>query len=172
MDAVGADQHVGGDARAVVEPGLDAVAPVGEADQAVAEMDALGREARGDDREQVGAVHGQVRRAVELLAARVERRPLQRAAVLPAPLMGAERPHGLAVERRAEAEPIEDPRRVRPHVDAAADLGQLRRLLVDVDVEAGLAQRHGGREAADAGADDGDRERSPRHLSAALSGHS
>ena len=45
MDAVGADQHVGGDARAVVEAGLDAVAPVVEADQAVAEMDVLGREA-------------------------------------------------------------------------------------------------------------------------------
>ena len=100
MDAVGADQHVGGDAHAVVEPGLDAVALVGKADEPVAEMDALRREARGDDREQVGAVNGQMRRAVELLAARVERRPLQRAAVLPAPLVGAERPHGLAVERR------------------------------------------------------------------------
>ena len=154
---------------AVGEAGLDAIASVVEPDQAVAEMDALRREARGDDREQVGAVHGQVRRAVELLAARVERRPLQRAAVLPAPLVRAERPHRLAVERVAEAEPIENPRRVRPHVDAAADFGQLRRLLVDLNVEAGLVQGHGGGETADAGADDGDRERGDvRHDDATL----
>src|SRR6266849_1605946 len=159
MDAVGADHEVGRDARAALEPGLDAVTSVGEADEAVAEVDARGREARGDDREQVGAEHGQVRRAVELYAARVERRPLQRAAILPAPLMGAGGPHGLTVERSAEAEPIEDPRRVRPHVNAAADLGQLRRLLVDIDVEAGLAQGEGGSQAADTGADNGDLER-------------
>ena len=46
MDAVGADQHIGRDARAVLEPGLDAVAAFGEPDEPVAEMHALGREAR------------------------------------------------------------------------------------------------------------------------------
>src|SRR5712691_10300325 len=135
MDTVGADQKVDRDSHAILEPGLDAVALVGEADEAVAEMDVLHREARGDDREQVGAVNRQMRRAVELLAAWVERRPLQRAAILPAPLEGADRPYRLAVERAAETEPIEDPHRVRPHVDAAADLGQLRRLFIDIDDE-------------------------------------
>ena len=105
---------------------------------------------------QIRAVHGQVRGAVQLLAARVEGRPLERAAVLPAALVGAGRPHGLAVEGLAEAQPVEDAGRVRPHVDAAADLGQRGCLLVDVDLEAGLAQRHGRRESADPGADDGD----------------
>jgi hypothetical protein len=158
MDAVGADQHVGRDARAVLEPGLDAIAPVGEGDEPVAEVHALGGEARGDDGEQVRAVHGQVRRAVELLAERVEGGPLEGAAVLPAPLVGAGRAHGLAVEPLPEAEPVEDARRVRAHVDAAADLGQLRRLLVDVHGEAGPAEREGRGEAADPGAHDGDRE--------------
>ena len=37
-----------------------------EADEAMAEMDALLGQARGDDRLQVGAVHGQMRRAVKL----------------------------------------------------------------------------------------------------------
>ena len=68
MDAVGADQHVGGDPHAVVEPGLGAVAPIGKADQPVPEMDVLRRKGRGNDREQIGAVNGHVRRAVELLA--------------------------------------------------------------------------------------------------------
>ncbi len=57
MDAVGAEQNLGRDSHAVLEPGLDAVALVGEADEAVTEMDALGRKARGDDREQVGTVN-------------------------------------------------------------------------------------------------------------------
>src|SRR5262245_55708974 len=167
MDAVGADQDVGGDASVVLEPGLDAVALVGEADEPVTEVDARRREARGDDREQVRAVNGQVRRAVELFAERVERRPLQRAAVLPAALVSTDRPHGLAVERVAEAEPIENPRGVRPHVDATADLGELGGLLVDLDVEAGPMKRDGGGEAADPGPDDGDGARSAGHRCAA-----
>src|SRR5262249_4072574 len=90
-------------------------------------------------------------------------RSLQRAAVLPAALVGADRSHGLAVEGLAEAQPVEDARGVRSHVDAAADLGQLGRLLVDVDVEAGLEQRDGRGEAADAGTDDRDLERFAGH---------
>ena len=44
MNAVGADQHVGRDAGAVVEPCLDSVAIIGEADKAMAEMDAARQE--------------------------------------------------------------------------------------------------------------------------------
>ncbi len=80
-----------------------------------------------------------MRRAVERFAERVERRPLQGAAVLPAPLVGPGRAHRLAVEPVAEAEPVEDAGGVRAHVDAAADLGQLRRLFVDLDLEPGPA---------------------------------
>src|SRR5262249_55997324 len=88
----GAREGVGGAARPGLEPGLDATASVGEPDETVMEMDALRWKSRGDDSEQIGAVHGQVRRAIELLAARVERRPLHRAAILHAPLMGAATP--------------------------------------------------------------------------------
>src|SRR5262249_3071068 len=144
MDAVGADQDVDGNSGVVLEPGLDAVALVGEADDAVPQMDASGRKPRGDDREQVGPVNREMRRTVELFTARVERRSLERPAILPAPLVGADRPHGLEVELLAEAEPVEDAHRVRRHVDAAADLGQLRSLLVDIDLEAGVTERDGG----------------------------
>jgi len=170
IDTVSADQDVSRDVRAVLEPTLDAVALVVQPDQAVAEVNAFGREARRDDREQVGAVNSQMGRAVEFLAPRIERRALQRAAVMPAPLMCAERPHCLAVEPLAEAESIQDAYRVRRHIDTAADLGELGRLLIDLDVEAGLAQRHRGGEAAEAGADDGDPvRRDPWHDSSRAS---
>jgi hypothetical protein len=58
---------------------------------------------------------------------------------------------------------IEHARRVGPHVDPAADFGELRRLLVDLDVEAGAAQRHRGGETAEAGADDRDPQRRNGH---------
>ena len=144
--------------RAVVEPCLDGVASVGEADKAMAEMEPLCRKARSDDREQVGAVNGHVRRAVQLLARRIERRPLQGAAVLPAALVGEARTHALAIQPFGKAQPVQDADRVRRHVDAAADLVQLGRLLVDIDLESGAKQRHRGREAADAAADNRDPE--------------
>jgi hypothetical protein len=118
MNAIGADQHVGRDAGAVVEPCLHNVAPVGEANEAVAEMDPLGWKARSDDRKQVGAVNGHVWRAVQLLAQRIERRPLQGATVLPAALVGEARAHSLAIEPFGEAQPVQDADRVRRHVDA------------------------------------------------------
>ncbi len=164
VDAVGADQHIAGDPRAVVEPCLDFRALVGEADQPVAEMHPLGRKARGDHRQQIGAVNGDVRRAVKCFALRVERRLLQGAPVLPAALVGPERADALAVETRPEAEPPQHARRIRTHVDAAADLRQLGRLFVDLDREPGLVQRHGGAEAAKAAADNRDVEPLALHL--------
>ncbi len=111
-----------------------------------------------------GAMHGQMRRAVDRLALRVEPGLLQGAPVVPAALVHPDRPHGLTVEPLAEPEPIEDARRVRPHVDAAADFGQLRRLLVDLDVEPGPPQRQRRGQPADPGADDGDFQWGNRHV--------
>src|SRR5215471_14132586 len=49
VDAVGTDQHVDRDPCVVLEPRLDAVAPISKANEAVAEMDPVGRESRGND---------------------------------------------------------------------------------------------------------------------------
>src|SRR4029079_6698595 len=57
---------------------------------------------------------------------------------------------------RAEADPLQMAHAVRREIDAGADLAELRRLLVDRDVEAVRDQRVGGEQAADAAADDGD----------------
>ena len=108
-----------------------------------------------DDRQQIGAMNGDVRRTVELFAQRIERRPLQGAPVLPASLVGEEWADPLAVEPRSEAQPAQDAHCIRAHVDAAADLSKLGSLLVDVDLEAGLAQRQRSGEAADAATDHG-----------------
>ena len=110
-------------------------------------------------------MNGHVRRPVELLAKRIERRALQRAPVLPAPLMGPERAHALPVEPLGETELAQHARRIGRHVDPAADLGQLRRLLIDLDLETGLKQRDGGGQPADAAADHRDAERCVCHCS-------
>src|SRR5205823_1077360 len=117
MDAVGADQNVGRDPRAIVEPRFDMVASVGEADQAMAEMDALSRKSRRDDRQQIGAVNGNVRRAVKLFALWVERRTLQGAAIVPAPLMSAARTHAFVQQSLTQSKLQQDARRVRGHID-------------------------------------------------------
>jgi len=131
----------------------------GEADDAMGEMDPLGQKVRGDNRDQVGAVDGQVRGAVKLLAPRIEREPLQSAAVLPAALVGEARMDPLAIQPLGKTQPVQDADRVRRHIDAAADLVQLRRLLVDVDLKPGAKQRHRGAEAVDASTDNRDPQR-------------
>src|SRR5579875_3367890 len=108
MDAVGADQDIGCDRGAVGEARLDMVAAVGQTDKTMAEMDAFGRQAGGDDGEQIGAMDRQMRRPVKLLAERVERRRLQRAPVVPPPLPQAERAYPFAIEPGGEAKPVED----------------------------------------------------------------
>ncbi len=153
MNAVGADHDVGLDTIAVGEAGPNRITAVIESDEAMAEMDALLGQARRDDPLQIRTVHGQMWSAVKLAGDRVERGFLQRAAVVPAPHMRRQRPHRVAVERIPKSEPVEDACRVRPHIDAAADLVELGGLLVDIDREAGAMQRQRRGKAADAAAD-------------------
>ena len=95
-------------------------------------------------------------------------RPLQGTPVLPAPLMGPDRSHAFAVEPLGEAEPAQHARRIGGHIDPAADLGQLRRLLVNLDLEPGLQQRQGSGEATNAAADHRDAERRAYHSAVTL----
>ena len=60
-----------------------------------------------------------VRRAVQLFAQRIERRPLQSAAILP---VSEARTHSLTIRPFGKAQPVQDANRVRRHIDAAADL--------------------------------------------------
>jgi hypothetical protein len=75
--------------------------------------------------------------------------------------MEGERAHTHARKVVAQAESVQDPRRVRADLDARADLAERAGALVDVDVEPRLQQRERGGQAADAAADDSDRDPLP-----------
>ncbi len=124
-------------------------------------MHPLGRHAGGDRIQQIAAMQRHMRRAVKLFASWIERRLLQSLPIIPAALMASERAHADAIKRRTQAETKQNATSVRPHVDAATDLGQFRGLFVNLHLESGLAQRHRGAEAADPGADDGDARHDP-----------
>jgi hypothetical protein len=67
------------------------------------------------------------------------------------------RQHLHALERLFEAQGVEHAGAVRADLDASADLLELGRLLIDLDVEAALEQGQRGGQSANAGADHGNR---------------
>ena len=109
VDAVGADQRVELGAGAVGETGLDAIAAVDEAVEAVSGVDPLGGERVPQRGKQVGAMHLVVREAERCLERLRQRRAQQGAAVVPAALVPGQRPHPgarqLARPARARAAP-------------------------------------------------------------------
>ena len=134
----------------------DPLALLLQADEPVADMQPFGRHGGAQKVGQVAAMEVIVGRAERRLDLRSDRRALQGAAVVPAPLVDGERAHADAIQGRLEAEADQEARGVGADLDAGADLADARRLLVDLDVEPGLQQLQGGRQAADAAADDGD----------------
>jgi hypothetical protein len=97
VDAVGAHQQVG----------LDVVAVIGQPDQAVVQVDALGRERAGQRRQQVGSVHlvmGEAEGGLEWLR---RGRAQQRAAVVPAALVPRQRLDAGPGQLPGEPEPVE-----------------------------------------------------------------
>jgi hypothetical protein len=124
----------------------------------VPEVDALGGDRTSQRGQQVGTVELVVGEAERRLQRLGQRRAQQRAAVVPAALVPRQRLHAGPGQLLGEPEPVEDARGVRADLDAGADLAQRRRLLVHVDVEAGVQQRQRRAEAAEAPADDADRD--------------
>ena len=163
MDAVAADGHRGrglgeGSTFRVAEAKTHAVR--GErlgADAGLARDDAIGADSRSHRLEQpglqVGAMDRELRRvvagpaarrlAVDVLAEAIEERRLAR-------------DDGDALERLEHAERTKRRARVRQDVDADAQWTDLGGRFVDATGDAGAVQRQRQREAADAGADDGD----------------
>ena len=158
VDPVRADEHIDLDRRAVLELERDAVAVVDEGGEAVADVQALLRECAHQGGEQVGAVGLVVGEPERVDDGVSQRRVQERPAVVPAALMPRQRPHTHVGECVGQSQPVQDPRRVGADLDTGADLAELPRLLVDLDVEATPVQRQRSGEASDAAADDADRE--------------
>ena len=83
-----------------------------------------------------------------------ERHPAQDRAGLPVARVQRVGDDADGAERLGEPQPVQDLDGVGADRDPGAHLAQDAGLLVDVGVEAGLAQREGGGQAADPGADD------------------
>ena len=131
---------------------IDAPVPVLDRDQSMPGMRALWRQRGGEQRGEIAAMKMIVRRAERRFDLRAERGALQGAPVIPPPLMDGDRPHTACIHRGAEAETAQQARRIGTDLDAGADLAELRRLLVDVDVAARLHQSERSGETADAAA--------------------
>ncbi|WP_051397294.1 hypothetical protein [Bradyrhizobium elkanii] len=69
---------------------------------------------------------------------RPERCVLQGASIVPAPLMSRARPHTDSIYRRLKAQPQQEPRGVGADLNACADFGDVRRLLIDMHVKSSL----------------------------------
>ena len=135
MDAVGAHQNVGGDAVAVLEPRLDAVAVICQADKSVSDVQAFRGQGACQGEQQVGAMALVVGKAEGVLDRLAERRAQQCPAVLPTTLMNGFRPNGGPRQRVGEAEAVQNACGIGADLNAGSRFGQRMRLLVHVRVE-------------------------------------
>ena len=155
VDTVGADHGIGVRAAGIGERQGDLAAGLIEADQLLAEINDLGRQRREQRFVQIGPMHAQIGRPVE--AFRHGELAGDLAGVPDAVEVGARR-EGDAAQPRLDADLAQHLHRVRHHLDAGADAGKARGLLVDAHIHAETAQRRGDGEAAHAGTDNGNRE--------------
>src|SRR6185503_5899217 len=155
MHPVRADENVAARRGAAFQLERDAIVVLGKAGAARAEVDGIGLE-RPDrarqDLQEIGPVDREVRKAVALDRLRAEVEQLPRLARAPQADLLALRLARERLEFIAHAERVEHARAVGGQLHARADLAQLVRLLVDLDVGAQAQQGQRGGEPADAGA--------------------
>src|SRR5262245_37095066 len=159
MDAVGAD-HVGRHGgAAVLERRLGVPWMGGDRDAALVQRDGVGlsrAHRAGEKAVQIGAMQHEMRRAEALDALVAEIEPVPGLARAPVPQLaplGADLHPG---ERRFQAEREQHTRAVRADLDAGADLPELARLLVDLDIDAAREQSERRGQSTDAGSDHND----------------
>ena len=157
MDAVGADDGVGLCPGAVGECQPQARSAAIEADELLAEMNDLGRIEREERRMQFRPMQRNVGCAeapLDRVAHRMQIGDLTRIPFAVVSDLGGEPD---AADALLEPEAAQDLHGVGVHLDAGADAGERRRLLVDLGIEADFSQRRGSRQSGDPGADDRDR---------------
>ena len=161
MHAVGADDDVGGRARAVRESQLDARRPLLDPDAPVTEMESVVAQVLAERLQQRHPVHAVVGRPERGLVDAVAPDRMIGDDLAGAPVADHERArhHGHGLDLLAETEPPQLARPVGRQRDGGADLAQLVRRFVDVAADAALAQREREHQPADPAADDRDLHR-------------
>jgi hypothetical protein len=157
MQAIGADHDIGGGRRPVSEGQGHVIRPTPDGDAARAQANARLGNRRGQHRDQIGPVRGVGVLPVEPFAVGPEPLREQHPAVLPAAELPAHlQRRGQAPELLHQAQPAQQPRGIRGHPQARADLGEHGGLLVDRHVQAGAVQEPGRGQPPDPSAHDRD----------------
>lgn len=148
------DHGIGNGAGAVGEYQLQARSAAVEPDELLAEMDDLARTERKERLVQRRAMQRNVGRAEALLDFGAHGMQIGDVPGIPFAIESDLRGKSGAANARFEPEPAQGLHRVRVHLDSGADAGERRGLLVDLGVEADLAQRRGRGQACDPSTDD------------------
>jgi len=154
--AVRTDHEIGVDLRAVVERQRHVIGVLREVDQTMTEMEAAGTDRRRQHGLQIRPMHAPVR-ATELPA--VVGFAAMMADHRAAASVAIDEPRDVRayrIEGRTQAHAFVEARRIGRQRDGRADFAQFMGLLVELRVDAVLAQCKREGQAADAGADDRD----------------
>ncbi len=136
VDAVGADQRIRTVGVAVGEADRHVVGTGGDADGTLAGADDPLRQLRLERGEKVGAVDGELRRAVAFLGGVGHREPRGLLAGIPGAADAVGGTRGGGAHRLAHAETVERAHRIGREVDVGADAAEFRRLLEHHDIVA------------------------------------
>src|SRR5262249_4210773 len=154
VDAVGADQHIARDLRAIGQRDGDAVCGLRESLDAGIESETRIGDPVEQDIEQVRAVRVVVGRAELRLRPRAERGVVEAVAIIPGAVVTSLWIHADTRQGLAEPERAQDPGGVGTKLDTSANLTERFGLLEELGVDAARSQRQERSEPPDAAARD------------------
>ena len=158
VDAVGTHQDIELDTLTVREPRLHPMLHVLKPNETVSAVQALLREGTGQRRQQVRTMNLIVRVPKRRLQGLGQWSAQQRAAVVPTALMPRQGLHADPPQFLGQAQPVQNPRRVRADLHPGAHLTERWRLFEDVDIKACGQQRQRCTHPADPSAHHPDRQ--------------
>ena len=155
MNAIGADYYIGFDLFAILEAGTRARGVRRDRDAACTQVNVLISNGFAQYLLEIAPMH-RAKAGAEMIAISIERGAVDGTTAAPASRNMGPGDKSLGENRLLDGEAAQRLHRVWCHHHTAAELADARRLLVDGSVDATQEQRAGGREAAEAGADDCD----------------
>ena len=154
MNAVRANHRIGDRDRPIGEGQPDAVAGLIQSDQSMAQPDVFVGHRTCERGVQIAAMSQQIGRSEHALGAFAENHVELDFAGSPVPVVPGARIEGLRAQSLLEPKLAQNLHGVAADLNAGANPGELRRLLVHHDVEAQAPERGSSRKPAHAGADD------------------